>query len=323
MAQVFHRPVRIVLPKHVDQDDFWNFVNQKMSGKTEIVKKKQRELLASLADGAVRVIEGVSFIPCLFVSYRDASIVAQMKKDSKGKRTVNVSNTGQRAQVMDFNYVLISKNNGMAVYQSYSSAAAPSVFEEMLRVIYFEYKKVPEQAELDAIDPNLKKSKSDKVKREITAKWRQMPEVTIICDQTNDLEKVLSDWSRVNSFTYRLAAFAQSGPNWKPLSKIVRLHTQTVTFMGIAKPIDIIKAILPIKGELKVGRFQGVDDTNANRSLDIFELARNLATFEFKDLEVKLDGLVLEDFHLSSVFNWLEDTIVPRIADFRDPILDE
>lgn len=323
MAQVFHRPVRIVLPQHVDQDDFWNFVHQKMVGKTEFVKRKQRELLASVADGAVKVIGGVSFIPCLFVSYRDASVVAQMNKDSKGKRTVNVSSKGQKAQVMDFNYVLISKNNGMAVYQSYSSAAAPSVFEEMLRVVYFEYKKIPEQAELDGIDSNLKKSKIEKAKKEIAAKWRKMPEVTIICDQTNDLEKVVSDWSRVNSFTYRLAAFAQSGPNWKPLSKIVRLHTQTVTFTGFVKPLDIIRAILPIRGELKVGRFLGVDDTNAKRSLDIFELARNLATFEFKDLEVKLDGLVLEDFHQSSVFKWLEDTIVTRIADFRDPIVDE
>lgn len=323
MTQVFHKPVLVTFPEHVDQDAFWSFVNKSMVGKTELVMQKQRELLATVASDEVKVIGGVNFIPCLFVSYRDASVVAEVKKDTNGKRKVNVANKGIKAQVMDFNFVLISKENGMAVYQSYRSAASPTVFEEMLRKIFFQFKKTYEQAEIDQIDEKLKKTKKEIAKRAVTKKWRQMPEVTIICDQENSLAKVLSEWKEVNSFTYRLATFAQAGSSWQPLSKIVKLQTQTVTFIPLTSPKDVVKAILPIKGELKSGSFHGVDDTKAKRSLDIFELARNLAAFDFKDLEVKLDGLVLEDFYKSSVFKWLEDSILPRLADFRDPINEE
>lgn len=309
--QVVQKMIRIKHFKHIDLKEFWQFAEKNWYEKDALIMKKNRALYIKLP------IEGLysDYVLGLLVSYKDEATHTSMTQNDEGKKVITVEDI---AGGMDYNFFIMSKVNGMAIYQYYHNSASDTVLQEMIRQVYLEYKEVKVQSELEAIPEGLSPTKTKKQQSAIRGKWSKCPKVSLVVKK-GDFAKVLSDWQEINSFTYELEQFIPDGSAWTPLSNYVRSETCKLKIEAGSPVGAVAKAVDGVRHLLKRGTVTGVDEVNAKRTVDLIDISENIAVFDFDMLSRKIHGLVLEDFTESHAFNWILDSVNKR-TDFNQII---
>ncbi|WP_273022899.1 hypothetical protein [Rheinheimera sp.] len=312
--QVVQKLIRIRHFEHINLAEFWQYIKLAWNERDSLVMKKNRALYVDLPENGPYK----DYVLGLLVSFKDETTQTSMAENAAGKKVISVSDI---AGGMDYNFFIMSKVNGVAIYQYYHESASDSVMQEMLRQIYLEYKEPKLQAELDAIPLELGKTKRSKAQVQIKKKWHKCPKVSLVVKK-GEFAKVLSEWQKINTFKYQLEEFSPSGTAWTPLSNYVRSEKRILNFEAGCSPMGIAKAIDGVRHLLKRGTVSGVDEVNANRTVDLIDISENIAVYDFDMLSKKIDGLAIEDFTESKVFEWILESVTKK-ADFNKSIKDD
>lgn len=313
--QVVQKLIRINHFEHIDLTEFWQYVEQKWHERDPLVMKKKRSLYVAIPTaGAYK-----GYVLGLLVSYKDEKTQTMMTKNAVGKKVITVSDIKGG---MDYNFFIMSKINGVAIYQYYHNSASDTVLQEMLREIYDEFKAPKLQAELDTIPTDLTKTEFAKRQVAIKRKWHKWPRVNLVFKR-DELVKVLSQWKQIQQLTYQIEEFKPVGGDWKPLENLVKSDKHILTFEPDSPVKSIATALSSLRKNLYRGKVKGIDEANAHRTVDLIDISENIAVYDFDELSKKIDGLELDSFSKSHVFKWIKDSVKERQADFNTPIQDD
>lgn len=313
--QVVQKLIRVRHFAHLNLAEFWEYIQENYRDHDLNVMKKNRALYVNVPkDG-----EYEGYVIGLLVSYKDEQTQTSLSENKYGKKIIKVSDIKGG---MDYNFFIMSKLNGVAIYQYYHNSASDSVLEALLAEIYAKFKTSKINAEYAAIPESLNKTAANKLKVEIRRKWHRNPKVNLIFKK-DDLAKVLSQWKQIQKFSYQIEEFKSAGTGWEPLQNLVKSDKHVLTFEPDS-PVKTIATVLnSLRQSLYRGKVEGIDEVNAQRTVDLIDISENIAVYDFDDLSKKIDGLELENFSNSHVFKWIMESVKAKHSDFDTPIQDD
>lgn len=313
--QVVQKLIRIRHFSHLNLEEFWQYIEKNYHESDFTVMKKRRTLYVNVPSGG----DYAGYVIGLLVSHKEEQTQTSVSENKDGKKVITLKDIRGG---MDYNFFIMSKINGVAIYQYYHNSASDSVLEGVLAEIYEQFKTSKVNAECKAIPSDLSQTKRKKLESGIRRKWHRNPRVSPVFKK-DDLAIVLSKWKQIQKFSYQLEEFKPAGTGWEPLKNIIKSDRHVLTFEPDSPVKTIATTLSSIKSKLHRGKVVGIDEVSSQRTVDLIDISENVAVYDFDELSRKIDGLELDNFSKSHVFEWIMGSIEEKKSDFETPILDD
>lgn len=235
------------------------------------------------------------FAKGLVVTLKDQKTYCQLV-ENQGKLVIKV--TAIKDQLLDFNFFLINKTNGLGLYQYYFHSCAPGTFGAHLRNVYRQLSNVRRDAEIKA----LKATKNHTATKEkaIRSKYYKGLRFQILV-HLNSIDKILKTFKRIKAFQYEVAAIAPIVPKGAPLLPYARKVVEKVHFDGNSKIGDVATAIKDFiiaeniaRGSVDV--IEEYDDEDIPLSVKIANIPRPFGEEDFDSFTKKINNLDARKF---------------------------
>lgn len=240
----------------------------------------------------------------LVVTVKDQKRFCRLE-NNKGQIKITVENLTGDDKLMEFNFFVINKKNGIGLYQHYHQSCGLNVFGGYL---ISNHKHLREKFANDEIEAHTRKEGELSANRErsIRKKYRGRLKFSQLV-RKDSLEKILKECKALKAFEYEISALDVDVRSGIPLSKYVKKLREKLTFsQGWSVPV-LASAIAGAVKELspRNGRVYALNEFDEDVSLRIFDMPDNFGEEDFDDVALKLHNLDLNAFGSHEVANEL------------------
>lgn len=238
----------------------------------------------------------------LLVTVKDQKTFCELV-DNGGKLMVKVNELDDDSSLMDFNFFVINKSNGLGLYQYYHQSCSLNSFGYYNAKRFGEHRKSEIDAELAEIpEASLTGAKEKKVRSKFKGqlKWE-----TIV--RKEKLKELIEELDRVKSFEYSFLSLTSEEPEFKPLSNYVRKESTKIAFVQ-GSPVQKVAASLSRffnRSDVDTGKVTGVDVDGIERVLRITNNPDNFGEYEYENIAPKINSMDLSAFEKSWVIQEL------------------
>ena len=228
----------------------------------------------------------------LIVTVKDRKKFCRLENDKKGTK-ITVENLKGKEKMMEFNFFVINKNNGLGVYQHYHQSCGIIVFGNYLISRYNKLRKSKIDTEINDSNCEINKSRRKIINKKYKGKLKFFPLV-----RKESLDIILNEYKRVKAFEYEYSTLDIDKNIGVPLREYVIKKREKLTFGKNFSIKDlasgIIKTISAIKPEK--GRVYVIDDFDEDSSVKIFDIPDNFGEEEYDAVAEKLHNLDIYSF---------------------------
>lgn len=237
------------------------------------------------------------FIIGLVVTVKDQKTFCELVNE-KGNFVIAVSNLKGKNKLMEFNFFVINKSNGLGIYQHYFQSCSPGTFGKYLRN---RYHRLSEKSREDAIAA-LKKNGKHTVREEKLIKKSHSKGLSFgLLVHNESLEKVLSKFKEIKGFEYEFAVIEPDLVKGAPISNYVNRLRQKVSFKpnldvgALSKAIQgTVDALRPKSGHVSV--VDNVDGEDIPISVRIANIPEHFGEQDYDAVAGKLNNLDTSKF---------------------------
>lgn len=240
------------------------------------------------------------FVRGLVVTVKDQKAFCKLVKDDDGGFVITVENLEGENKLMEFNFFVVNKNNGLGIYQHYFHSCSTFTFGDYLKKRYFTLSHSLATKELDAAKAANADNLTAKKERDIRAKYRKNMSFSVLVHDEN-LEDVLAKFQQIKSFEYEFSAVVPDmvkgipiGPFVKRMKEKVIFKTDTAVHV-LAKAIQgTVNALKPKSGRISV--VDNIDDEDVALSVKIADIPEHFGEQDYDAVAAKLDQLDIKTF---------------------------
>jgi len=213
---------------------------------------------------------------------------------------VKVSKVGDSSHLMEFNFFVLNKENGVGLYQHYHQSCSIGQAMNMIRSEYFSMLDdhiCARKQELvkDGID-ELKAAKIAKKEVRRRFKWEQLV-------RKENLPELLAELDRIKAFETVFSYLEPEQTEFEHLSGLVKKQRRKFIFVRPDNPFKLIQAISGVVSDmdLKSGRVFGVDCDGYDRILKLQNNPDNFGEYNYDSVAEKINDLDVKKFNTSWV----------------------
>lgn len=239
----------------------------------------------------------------LVVTIKNQKRYCKMMQTAEGP-SISVENLKGRDRLLDFNFFIIKKSNGIGLYQHYHQSCAMNLLGGFLKKAFknLNDSEISYQISIKSAEEggSVSKRQASQIRSKHLAKLKYSPLV-----KQEQLEKILAEYERIKFFEFEYATLSDDVKKATPLSKYVRLKREKLTFKAVHDQSLLGQAIAEFVGseKPKSGRVMVEDDLGDTHSLKIFNMPDCFGSEDFEKVIVKLDGLKVASFSTHAIFN--------------------
>lgn len=279
--------------KHVTVEDLFKLMELD-NGKED----KTKELIRRFY---IDTISDPEFYLGLVVTVKDQRRFLELVSDAT-KFKIKVNNIRGANKLMEFNFFIINKKNGLGVYQYYHSSCSPQTFGSYL---VSRYRTLSNALRDDAIAKLHNQGKhSLKLEKSIRSSHRHGLDFSLLV-RPEDIETILTNYKKIKSFNYEFVSLQAAVDFASPLSGLVKKVTERVTFDPKVEKRLIAQGISKMMSRVKssTARVGVVDDEDVPLSIRLLRIPDHFGEQDFDLLAEALDELdvtVFKDHDLLS-----------------------
>jgi hypothetical protein len=240
----------------------------------------------------------------LVVTVKDQKRFCRLE-NNKGQIKITVENLTGDDKLMEFNFFVINKKNGIGLYQHYHQSCGLNVFGSYL---VSHHKLIREKGANEEIEAQTNKEGelSASKERSIKKKYRGRLRFSQLV-RKDSLEKILKECKALKAFEYEISALDANLRPGVPLSKYVKKLREKLTFSQVWSVPVLASAIATAVKELspRNGRVYALNEFDEDVSLRIFDVPDNFGEEDFDEVALKLNNLNLNAFGSHKVSNEL------------------
>lgn len=238
----------------------------------------------------------------LLVTVKDQKTFCELvSKDDEFVVKVNELNSD--SNLMDFNFFVINKANGVGMYQYYHQSCSVNSFGSFNNRRFEEYRKSSIEAEIAGIPQGeISENKKKKVRQKY--KGRLSWETLVRKENLMDLIQQLR---RVKVFEYSFATLTVDEDEFKPLKGFVNKEKTTFSFSSDSPVQMLAQTITKIirAKDIEEGKVFGVDVDGVDRILRITDNPDTFGEYDYDAVAPKINSLNVEEFEKSWVIQEL------------------
>ncbi|MGM0985404.1 MAG: hypothetical protein ACQEXI_00240 [Pseudomonadota bacterium] len=226
----------------------------------------------------------------LIVTVKDHKNFCKLEESDEGV-TVTVESLTGDDKLMEFNFFVLNKKNGIGLYQHYHQSCAVRVFGAYL---VSRHARLRRRLKAEALDYDaLSAAEQRDISREFSPKLEFSQLVT-----KETLREMLERYKEIRSFEFAYTYLRPKKKRGRPLEKRVAKKREKLYFrnpehkMDLAKEIgEFVKSKKPLSGNVNA-----VDHSGEAKVLKIFDMPDTFSEEEYDDVAIKLNNLRLHDF---------------------------
>lgn len=268
------------------------------SGQPDTTKSLERRIYFDKNDGS-------NYAHGLVVTVRDQKAFCKLIEDN-GNWVINVESLQGDDKLMEFNFFIINKSNGLGLYQHYFHSCSMGVFGGYLRT---DYREISDQRCQDAIHASEQTGRHTNAKEAaIKRDHRGQLEVATLV-HSGSLSSVLQDFDRINSFEYEFAELEAIRDVAEPLSPYVRRRKEVVTFEREQNVRTLANAVQRAVNLIqpRAGRVHVETEDGDALSLQLENIPEHFGEYDYDDVARQLNNLNVLEFSRHNTFTQLND----------------
>jgi hypothetical protein len=234
------------------------------------------------------------FILGLVVTVKDQRKFLELVANSTNFQ-IRVNNLRGANKLMEFNFFVINKSNGLGVYQYYHGSCSPQTFGSYLITRY----RALSNDSRDSAIANLHKQKKHTIKaeRSIKSTHRFGLDFSLLV-RPEGIKDILSSYKEIKSFSYEFLSLESAVSFGSPLNGLAKKVTEKVTFDPKVEKKKIAQGIDSMMSSIKANtaRVHVVDDEDQPLSIKLLKIPDNFGEQEFDLLAEALDNLDVKVF---------------------------
>jgi hypothetical protein len=243
----------------------------------------------------------------LLVTVKDQKTFCELV-ESGGKLTVKVNELDADSNLMDFNFFVLNKLNGLGLYQYYHQSCSLNSFGYYCASRFSEHRKDAIESALACVsEEELTSSKDRHIRQSHSArlKW----EILVRKEKLKDL---IEELARVKAFEYSFASLTAKEPEFKPIENFVRKETKKLSFTT-GSPVNKIASVLSnfVNGhQIDSGKVIGMDSEGIERILRITDNPDNFGEYSYDDIAPRINSLDTAAFERS----WIIQELIAKCS---------
>lgn len=231
-----------------------------------------------------------NFYVGLVVTVKDHKNFCKLEESPEGV-TVTVESLTGDDKLMEFNFFVLNKENGIGVYQHYHQSCAVRQFGAYLVSRHAKLRKSLKAEELS--DETLTSSQRREVSKDFSPKLEFSQLIT-----QETLREMLEKYKEIRSFEFAYTYLRPKKKKGRPLEKRVSKKREKLYFRNpeykkdLAREIgDFVKRKNPLSGNVNA-----IDHSGEAKVIKIFDMPDTFSEEEYDDVAIKLNNLKLNDF---------------------------
>ena len=243
------------------------------------------------------------FVRGLVVTVKDQKAFCELVSDDGGGFVISVKNLEGDNKLMEFNFFVVNKKNGLGIYQHYHQSCTPNTFGSYLRARYSFLSDNSCQQEIKKLETA--GQLTGKKEKKIKAEHRGALKFSLLV-HNESLAEVLSKFQQIKNFEYEYAVIAPDKVAGVPIGPYVKRMKEKVTFRSnidsgvLATAIQgTVAMIKPRAGRVSV--VDHIDDEDVPLSVQIANIPEHFGEQDYDDVAGKLDQLDVTTFSVHAV----------------------
>ena len=233
----------------------------------------------------------------LVVTVKDQKTFCELV-NNKGNFVISVTGLKGTNKLMEFNFFVINKTNGLGIYQHYFQSCSPGTFGTYLRTRYRKLTDDSRDAVIDTL--KAKGQHNDSREKAVRSKHAKGLNFAILVQQAS-LESILKKFKDIKGFEYQFATLEPELVKGAPIADYVNRLTQKVSFKPNIEVDVLAKAIQATVDMLKPksGHVSVIDDIEGEdvpMSVRIAEIPEHFGEQEYDVVATKLNNLDTSKF---------------------------
>lgn len=220
---------------------------------------------------------------------------------------VAVSDVGNNASIMDFNFFVINKKSGLGLYQYYHQSCSIKSMMDLLESGFNVCLEKERTALIKKLQSQGHEEKKAKVKANKQLQSRFSWQLLI---RKENLRKILLNFKRIKSLEVNYSYIEPENTEFSPLSTFVTKQKKRFLFSNkntINKLIDpLINVIKQVDPES--GRVIAIDQEGIERPIDLYKNPDNFGEYDYDEVTSKLNDLEISQFSKSWMIGKLVQT---------------
>lgn len=238
----------------------------------------------------------------LFVTVKDQKTFCELVSKG-GKLVVKVNELDKQSDLMDFNFFVINKNNGLCLYQYYHQSCSLSSFGFYNSKRFTEHRNTEIDGQLAEIGKlNLTPAKE----RIIRGKFKGQLKWEILV-RKEKLKTLIEELDQVNSFEYSFLTLTTEEPEFKPISNFLRKKSTKIAFTKgspVEKLAEFVSNFLSSRN-IETGKVTGVDTDGITRVLRVTDNPDNFGDYGYDDIAPRINSMDIDKFENSWIIKEL------------------
>jgi hypothetical protein len=275
--------------------------------------------LAAKSGGEVGAAEGMrimyvdeqsdnEFVSGLIVTSKDQKSFLKMSAVA-GKYKIKSADLTGDDRIMEFNFFVVNKSNGIGLYQYYRGSCSSVTMGSFLTSEFRELSDTYKSVRLQAADKfvETKRGEKNKLIKGIRSDHRKGLVFNLLV-RAGDVPEILERYKTIVAFDYDIASLDSISAFARPLQGLVNKVHQRVRFNEISakdKIIEGVSGMLPLIVK-DTARITVLNDEDEPMSVRLVNMPDNFGLHEYDVLAAELDGLDLDDFASHAVVGYLK-----------------
>lgn len=264
-------------------------------------------------EGSMRIMyvdntSDANFVSGLVVTSKDQKSFLRMSAKA-GKYTIKSTDLAGDDKIMEFNFFVVNKANGVGLYQYYRGSCSSVTMGGFLSA---EFRDLSDKsrAEKLATAENLVETKRGQRNRSIkeikSAHYRGL--VFNLLVRSGDVPEILDRYRQIVAFDYDIASLESISSFARPLQGLVTKVHQRVRFNDLSTKDQIIEGVSGMLPSIikDTARITVLNDENEPVSVRLVNMPDNFGLHEYDELAAELNGLDLDDFSSHAVVGYLK-----------------
>ena len=242
----------------------------------------------------------------LVITAKDAKTYCQLKQDADGSMKLVVSDLDPDSSLMEFNFFIVKKDNGIGLYQYYHQSCSMNGTMKLLnqRFNIVHRQKVEEAKELYIKTEKLSKKKATtkaNAENHDRFKWQMLV-------SEEKLNKILAHMKRIKALELNFSTLEAEADEFRGLKDHVVKNTQRFLFSQQSKFRDLVKNVMTCvnNSDADSGRVIAIDINDNEQTFDIAENLDIFGVYDFDDITKEIDSLDIDDFASS----WMIEELI-------------
>ena len=239
----------------------------------------------------------------LIVTVKSQRKFCELQSSGKSFKVI-VNNLKAESNLMEFNFFVLNKKNGLGLYQHYHQSCSVG---QAMHLLHRRYSSITDRLVSSYKNELIKEGHRQDIARKKAAKkyggWLKWH----LLVRKEKLKEILEELYRIKSFEFDLAALEPNQSEFRILDWLVKKQRKKFTFIKSANSSTLATAIssLVSKKDLDKGRISAIDHDGLDRIIKIQDNPDNFAEYEYDEVAPHINNLDVNEFANSWVIGQL------------------